>query len=99
MAVNYSKVEICGIDKPVTLNIDGKDLGTRIAFPYVWELPCELSGRTVTVEVESASDMSPLFGDTAVLETLDGTPAWCRGYCPEFDREEPHIEIKILEKE
>lgn len=92
-------VEICGTDKPVTLNVDGNNLGTRIAFPYVWELPAELLGRTVTFEVESTSDMSPLFGDTAVLETLDGTPAWCRGCCPEFDREEPHMEIKILEKE
>ena len=92
-------VEIVGTDKPLTLTVDGVSLGTRIAPPYVWQIPAELSGKAVTVKVNSASDMSPAFGNTPLLEELDGTSAWCRGYCPEFEREEPQMKIKVLKKE
>ena len=83
----------------MTLTVNGVFLGTRIVAPYIWQIPAELSEKTVTVKVDGASDMSPIFGDTEALEALDGTPVWCRGCCPEFEVAEPKLKIKILKKE
>ena len=94
-----SALEIIGTDKPLTLTVNGVFLGTRIVAPYIWQIPAELSEKTVTVKVDGASDMSPIFGDTEALEALDGTPVWCRGCCPEFEVAEPKLKIKILKKE
>lgn len=86
-----------GTDKPVALYADGKLTGIRTGYPYVWELPEEYQGKTVRFTLESASDLSCIFGDTSAIEKLDGTPSWCAGFVPAYRKEMSDIRYKILE--
>ncbi len=85
-------------DKPIDLYADGQLVGTQIGYPYIWNIPNKYLGKKVHFTLESASDLSNIFGDTSAIEKLDGTPSWCSGYTPRFQKGIADIEVKILEK-
>ena len=90
-------IAIEGFDKPAELYADEKLVGSQIGYPYIWNIPNEYLGKKVKFTLKSASDLSNIFGNTSAIEQLDGTPAWCSGYTPEFQKGIPDIKVKILE--
>ena len=85
-----------GLDTPVRLCLDGKVSKTFITAPYILKPGNDHSGKIVTLTAKTASCFSPLFGDTALVETYDGTPKWCAGYTPAFETDVPEPVIKII---
>ncbi len=90
-------IAVEAFDKPIELYADGQLVGTQIGYPYIWNIPTKYLGKKVHFTLESASDLSNIFGDTSAIEQLDGTPAWCSGYTPRFQKRIPDIKVKILE--
>ena len=90
-------ISIENMDKPASLYADGHFVGTQIGYPYIWNIPTEYLGKKVQFTLKSASDLSNIFGDTSAIEKLDGTPGWCTGYTPAFQKAMPDIKVKILE--
>ena len=90
-------IAVDGLDKPSMLYADGNPLGICAVYPYIWNIPKEYLGDKVRFELRSASDLSNIFGDTFALEKLDGTPGWCSGYTPEFQKKMPDVKVSMLE--
>lgn len=96
---NNISVCIKGINTPVKLYADGEILGCSIAPPYVFELPYSLVGKKVFLRAETASDFSPVFGNTALAELADGTPKWCSGFTPSFEKPVNDVVLELLTEE
>ena len=82
---NGLSLQINGLSEPIRLYADGKLLGDCISDPYIWNIPDDYMNKKVCFTAETASDLSPVFGDTALVENCDGTPKWCAGYNPAFE--------------
>ncbi len=90
-------ISIEGTDKPMQLYAGEEPIGTRIVYPYVWNIPSEYFGQNVQFTLESASDLSNIFGDISAIEKIDGTPGWCSGFTPVYQKKIPEIKVNVLE--
>ena len=57
------RLEVDSGDAVVRVCLGGRDLGARGWAPFAWEIPANLAGRELPLEIEVVTSVRPIFGD------------------------------------
>ena len=72
----------------VSVRIGGRDLGTRLFYPWRFEIPEKLRGKTSTLEITVTTSIRPMFGaesDEVQGALPSGKPDWVKTLAPEHE--------------